>query len=278
MDNFGFIAAIGAALAWGTYIVPFKKSKTTNLMQFQVIMCLGIFGFALIVSPILGYSINLNFYGLAAGFMWAIGNVMSLSAVENLGISKAMPLWVSVIILTSVLWGSLVFHESVSPGGIGGIVLIIIGVILVGMVGEGNSKNIKKGIALALLSGIIFGAQLTPLKLGHLSAQVFFFPMSLGIVLTGLAIGFVNKVDFEKKGAVAAAFSGGIWSLGNLLGVIAVSILGLAKGTPVTQSAVLIAVLWGLFYFKEIPQLRQRIQVLIGALILLSGVIMLGLA
>lgn len=58
MTNIGFLAALGAALAWGSYIVPFKKSPSSNLIQFQALMTVGVFLFAAVISPILGYSVN----------------------------------------------------------------------------------------------------------------------------------------------------------------------------------------------------------------------------
>lgn len=280
MENLGFLAALGAALAWGSYIVPFKKSRASDLVQFQALMTVGVFLFALIISPVLGYSINLNFYGLLSGVMWASANAISLLVISDLGISKGVPIWVSLVILTSFLWGALIFNE-LPAGillGIIGIILIIFGVCLVGSSGSAKSQNAKRGLFLAIVAGIIFGTQLVPVKLANLMPQIFFFPMSFGIMITGLTIAVLKQVTFKNEAVLASLLSGAIWSLGNLLAVIAVSLIGLAKGFPLTQSAVLIAVFWGLFYFKEITQPKHRLQVLIGAIILLIGVITLGLA
>lgn len=280
METEGFLAAIGAALAWGSYIVPFKKSPTSNLLQFQALMTIGAFLFASAVSPIIGYSINFNFYGILSGVMWASANSMSLIVVKDLGISRGVPVWVSLVILTSFLWGAVVFHELPTGilAGILGIILIISGVVLVGSSGNVESQNVRRGLILAIIAGIIFGSQLVPVKLANLTPQIFFFPMSFGIMITGLIIALLKQVKFKNEAVLASLLSGAIWSLGNLLAAISVSLIGLAKGFPLTQSAVLVAVLWGLFYFKEIKLRRHRIQVLVGAIILLLGVIILGLA
>ncbi len=280
MENLGFLYALGAALAWGSYIVPFKKSRASDLVQFQALMTVGVFLFALIISPILGYSINLNFYGILSGVMWALANVISLVVISDLGISRGIPVWVSLVILTSFLWGALVFNEL--PAGIWvgilGIVLIILGVILVGSSGNIQSRNVKRGLILAVIAGVIFGSQFVPLKLAQLQPQTSFFPMSFGVVLTGLMIALFKRVRFKQEAVLSSLLSGAIWSLGNLLAVISVSLIGLSKGFPITQSAVLIAVLWGLFYFKEVTGLKDRVQVLIGAMILIGGVVALGMA
>lgn len=280
MEILGILAALGAALCWGTYIVPFKKYPTSNLVQFQVLMTVGVFLLALVIAPVIGYSINFNFYGLLSGVMWASANAISLIVVKDLGISRGVPVWVSLVILTSFLWGAVTFHELPTGILVGfmGIILIISGVVLVGSSGNVESRNIRRGLILAIIAGIIFGTQLVPVKLANLSPQIFFFPMSFGIMITGLTIAFLKQVKFKNEAVLASLLSGAIWSLGNLLAVISVSLIGLSKGFPITQSAVLIAVLWGLFYFKEIPGRRSKLQVLIGAGILLIGVIVLSIA
>lgn len=105
MENLGFLAAIGAALVWGSYMTPFKKSSSSNHVQFQAVMTVGIFIFALIVLPIIHYSFSINIYGLIAGIIWASANAMSLTAISDLGLSRALPIWVSAVIITSFFLG-----------------------------------------------------------------------------------------------------------------------------------------------------------------------------
>ena len=280
MNNLGFLLAIGAALCWGTYIVPFKKSQSQNLLQFQALMGTGIFISGFIASILFDYSLQLNVYGLLSGFLWASANVLSLTAVLNLGISKAIPILASLVILSSFLWGALVFGELPSGLIIGfaGIGLIILGVILVSTTTNTQSQNTKKRLFTAILAGIIFGSQLVPLKVGNVATKDFFFSVCLGIFLTGLLIALFKKTRFKNEAVGLSLLSGIIWNIGNLLSLVAISLIGLAKAIPISQSSTLIAVLWGLFYFKEITQRKFRIQVLIGAAILLLGVIILSLA
>lgn len=278
MENLGLLAALGAAIFWGSYIVPFKKSQTTNIWQFQAVMGLGIFLSGLFFSKFLGYSLSLNSFGLISGILWAIANAISLVAVVNLGMTKSIPLISSLVILSSFLWGALVFNEL--PGtlifGFLAVVLIVIGVVVVGSTGNTHSQNIRKGLILAILSGLIFGSQLVPLKIGAVSTQDFFFSLCLGIFFASLLIALALKTKFEKKGMVWSLLSGIIWNIGSLLSLIAISKIGLAKGMPISQLAILVAVLWGLFYFKEITKPKDRLQILAGAIILLIGVIIVA--
>ncbi|MBI3109613.1 hypothetical protein HYZ06_01090 [Candidatus Daviesbacteria bacterium] len=280
MENLGFLAALGAALFWGSYMVPFKISKSQNLLQFQALMAVGIGLSGLLISLILGYSLTLNMYGLLSGVLWASANAISLVAILNLGLSRAAPLLASLVILSSFLWGALVFGEL--PTGITmgffGIGLIVLGVILVSTTGNTHSQNVKKGLLAGIVAGLIFGSQLVPIKVGNVATRDFFFPVCAGIFITGILISQAMRVKFKNEAIKESLSSGFIWNIGNLLSLISLSMIGLSKMGPVSQSAILIAVLWGLYYFKEITQRKQVMQVLSGAVILLLGVVILGLA
>ncbi len=115
-----------------------------------------------------------------------------------------------------------------------------------------------------------------PLKVGNVLPQDFFFPVCLGIFISGLLIFVLKRARFRKEAIVSSLLSGVIWNIGNLLSIISISLIGLSKGLPITQSASLVAVLWGLFYFKEVTSAKAKLQVLIGAIFLIGGVVTLG--
>ena len=280
MNNLGFLLALGAAIAWGSYAVPFRKSKTENLIQYQAVMTIGILLSGFIFSLIIGYPISFNIYGLLSGFLWAIANFISLSAFANLGISKAAPILSSLVIISTFLWGIFAFNEL--PTGIimasVGILVIVVGVIIVSTINSTKSLNTKKGLVSAVLAGLIFGSQLVPLKIGKVEPSDFFFSSTMGIFIIGMIIFLLKRAQIEKKAVRMSLFSGIIWNVGNLLSIIAVSLIGIAKSIPLTQLALLVAVLWGVFYFKEVRSRKDILQVLIGAFVLLAGVVVLSLS
>lgn len=280
MINLGFLAALGAALAWGSFMVPFKKSGSSNLIQFQAFIAVAIGFSGLIFSLVLGYPLTLNVYGLISGVLWAVANALSLGAIMNLGLSRAVPLMSSLVVVFSFLWGALFFHEI--PAGLTtgflGIGLIVTGVLLVSSTENMESRNIRRGLLAGIFAGLIWGSQLVPLKIGNVLTADFFFPVCLGIFLTGILIAVIKGIKFKYEAVGFSLASGVIWNIGNLLSLISLSLIGLSKAGPVSQTSSLVAVCWGLFYFKEMPRRRQKAQVLIGALILISGVITLGLA
>ncbi len=280
MNNLGFLAALGAALAWGSYAVPFKVSRSENLIQYQALIAVGIGLYGLAISLIFRFPLNLNTYGLLSGVLWAIANAISLTAIVDLGLSRAVPLMSSLVVVSSFLWGALIFHDFPAGLAVGflGIWLIAFGVILVSSTGNMASRNVRKGLSAGISAGLIWGSQLVPLKVGHVTTQDFFFPVCLGIFMSGLLIFVIKKARFKKEAIELSLLSGMIWNIGNLLSIFAISLIGLAKGLPITQSASLVAVLWGLFYFKEVTNKKARVQVLIGAIILLGGVATLAFA
>lgn len=279
MDNLGLLYALAAALAWGSYLAPFKLSGTTNKLHYQALMGVGVLISGLILTFLMKYSLQLNMYGIASGILWAVANLISLFAITNLGLSKAIPIISSLVVLTSFLWGSLVFGE-LSAGlltGFLGIGLIILGVCLVGSVGNSDSKNIKRGLMYAIVSGIIFGSQFTPVQIAKITAPHFFFAMSVGVFITTMLILLMTRTKLQplsKEGLL----SGAVWNLGNLFGATAVSLIGLAKGLPVTQLAVVVGVIWGILYFREIKSTNSIIQIIFGVIIFLIGVVLLNFA
>lgn len=280
MTNPGLLAALGAAVFWGSYMVPFKHSGVSNLKLFQALIAFGIGLSGFVISLILGYPITLNSYGLLSGVLWALANILGLSAVSNLGLSRAVPLMSSLVVIFSFLWGAVVFKELPSGVAVGalGILLIVLGVVVVSLTGSSQSRNIKKGLILATLAGLIWGSQLVPLKWGSVATRDFFFSVCLGIALTGLLIFALLRGKFQKGMFISGFLSAFVWNIGNLLSLLAVSLIGLSKAGPIAQTTVLVSVFWGVFYFKEARSLKIKLQILAGAGVLMAGIIILGTA
>lgn len=135
------------------------------------------------------------------------------------------------------------------------------------------------GFLAALGAALAWGTYMVPFKKSKSSNFIQFQAViAVGIGFSGLIIFVIKRARFKAEAIKESLLSGLIWNVGNLLSLISLSIIGLSKMGPISQSATLVAVLWGLFYFKEITNLRAKRQVLIGAAILFAGVITLGFA
>jgi len=75
---------------------------------------------------------------------------------------------------------------------------------------------------------------------------------------------------------LAGGTSGLLWSIGNFFSLISVNLLGEGVGYPLVQTSILIAGLWGIFFFKEV-QGRDRIASwLMSALLTIFGILLLS--
>jgi glucose uptake protein len=279
-ESIGFIYALIAAMVWGVHLVPFKKMKA-NVYYSQFLMCLGIFISTMFISIIFKFPFSLSILGLVAGVIWSFGNIASLSAVNEIGLSRAFPIWISNTLITFT-WGVVIFKELTSPLsiiiGLSGVLLIFIGCFLVGTTKKKKEKSTSKGIILALIAAVLFGSTFVPLKLSGMSGEEFFFQMAIGIMITSTLI-FIFKKNIPKDLQInKGLLTGTLWSIANLFAIYANIILGLSRGGPLTQTAALIGALWGLFYFKEFTEKKQVIQIIVSSIIVVTGAILIGLA
>ncbi|MDI6826433.1 MAG: GRP family sugar transporter [Candidatus Aenigmarchaeota archaeon] len=276
----GFIYAVIAAIVWGTHLVPFKKMKA-NIYYSQFLMCLGIFLLTSLMSILFKFPLSLSIPGLVAGVIWTIGNFSALSAIREIGISRAFPIWISNT-LVMFTWGVVLFKELTSlPSlvlGLLGVLLIFIGCVLVGRTKKEKEKSTKKGIILALIAALFFGSGFVPLKLTEMSGEKFFFQMSTGIMITSTFI-FILRIDIPKDLQITKGLlTGFLWAIANLFGIYATLLLGLSRGGPMTQTAALMGALWGLFYFKEFKEKKRVIRIIVSSIIVVTGAILIGLA
>ncbi|MEX2348887.1 MAG: GRP family sugar transporter, partial [Nitrosopumilaceae archaeon] len=83
---------------------------------------------------------------------------------------------------------------------------------------------------------------------------------------------------FIKKETIAGLVSGILFNLGSLSVLVAVGLIGITTAFPISQTATLFAVSWGILYFKEIVQKQGILRVAGGAAIILCGATLLAIA
>ena len=278
-STIGFIAAFISMLGWGSYLVPMKRIRDYDPFYFQALMCVAIFASSSIIA-FLYNSFIFSYLGILSGILWSSGNILSVQAVKSSGLSRSAPIWMGIGIFISFIWGILFFEEALASLiiGLAGISLLIVGISLVASTGEDKESSNLKGIILTIIAGFIFGCYLVPLKLSKLQPIDFLFPMSLGILIGGLAIYFVKREKIDRQIILPGAFSGLIWNIANFTSFFAVLNLGISIGFPLTQMALFVSVLWGLLYFHEIKSRNKVIRLVAGAVVLFIGAILLGLS
>ncbi|MAG91978.1 hypothetical protein CMO83_04850 [Candidatus Woesearchaeota archaeon] len=275
----GIISAAVAAIGWGSYFVPMKKIKKFDPFYFQLLICIGVLISSSIIVFLYG-SFSLSYYGILSGVLWTIGNVLVIFAVNSLGLARTGPISGGIVSSMSFLWGLLYFKEIISSllFGIVGIFLLIMGIVLISATTKNSGSYNFKGLIFAVSAAVLFGMYIVPLKVSGLEPMQFLFSMSLGIFASGLVFYLIKFSKFDKEIIISGLSSGVLWNIANIASFFAVANLGLAIGFPLTQIALFVNVLWGLVYFHEITERKKIIKLGIGAVVLFTGAVLLGIS
>jgi len=275
LNSLGFASAVVSAFSWGTFFVPVKKVKVGNIWQLQGATGIGVILFAIPIGFLWGFEILPS--GLLSGTIWAIGNILALYSVRLIGLSRTSPFLAGFSILVSFLWGILFFGEKFN--------YLILAIAAVGLLLGGlpfivnTTKGLpiqKKGYFVAAASGLIGGSYVIPMQATH-SLQSGFFSSSLSIFVIGIPLLFFSR-RFVKKEIAAGILSGSLFNVGSLTVLIAVGLIGITVAYPISQTATLFAVSWGILYFKEIVDRRHISRAIIGAGLIMCGAGLLTIA
>jgi glucose uptake protein len=276
----GYLAALCSALMWGSNNVPVKKSTGYDSYYFSFLMSLGIFLVGLIIS-VINQSFVFSWWGIFTGFIWSIGNILTIYAIKYIGLARSMPVLQGVIIPVSFFSGLIFFGELVNNFwlAIFSLLLFAIGGYFL-TAGESDKKplKIKLGLFLSILAGLIFGLYGVPFRLSEVAAGDFVFSVSLGIFFTSTSIYLLKFSPPKKEYVLPAMIAGGMWNLGNFSSFFAISALGLTLGYPLTQLAMFVNILWGVMYFKEIKSRKAITKIVLGSVLLFGGAILLSLS
>ncbi len=275
LNPLGLLLAIGAAICWGSFFVPVRKVEVVDIWQLQGATGIGVMLFAIPVGFFSGF--QLLPAGLLSGAIWAFSNILALYSVRLIGLSRTSPFLAGFSILVSFLWGILYFGEKFDYLVLA---VIAIGLLLGGLFFVSNtSKNspIRKiGYLTATASGLVGGSYVIPLQATN-SLQSGFFSSSLAIFAIGIPLFLISR-KFTKKEMIAGTLSGGLFNIGSFAILIAVGLIGITVAYPISQTATLFAISWGILYFKEIVQRQSVLRVIAGSGLILFGATLITIA
>eukprot|EP01112_Ceratiomyxa_fruticulosa_P008558 TRINITY_DN2219_c0_g2_i2.p1 TRINITY_DN2219_c0_g2~~TRINITY_DN2219_c0_g2_i2.p1 ORF type:complete len:322 (-),score=46.00 TRINITY_DN2219_c0_g2_i2:155-1120(-) len=307
----GYLAASIAILFFGSFGIPIKSKRVVEAgIDPVVFQCYYSFAVFLTSWLLLAfYPFQFTYLGIVGALLWVPSSILSIFAVNFLGISIAQGTWSGITIMVSFIWGAAVFHDEVKNLWLAILALLLLALGITGLslcqykfynpfspsmhneydplmpVNESEkpvepSKNRMLGILCAVFLGILNGSMLVPLRYLPKDFPPLVYPVSFGIgvmVVTPVAalLYFVVKRKRpELKPTVAAIpgmLSGTMWNVGNVGSVIATLKLGLTIGFPLTQLALLVAGIWGMVLFGELAGKLCKVQFFIAAVVLLGG-------
>ena len=152
------------------------------------------------------------------------------------------------------------------------------------------------GIACSVFSGTWGGSIMAPEKLAkaNTSGTGYLISFAIGAAIVTIALWIMRFVyHWSRLGSASDAFqalpsfhirvmwlpgctAGALWSIGNFFSLISVMYLGEGVGYSVTQSAMLVSGLWGIFYFKEVTGYEAITKWFMSALLTISGILLLS--
>jgi glucose uptake protein len=247
-----------------------------------------------------------EFLGLCAGAVFNLGNMLLLGAVSLAGMAIAFPIAMGVALVAGALWNFLL-----NPGGSAAFLFgggaVTVGAVVAGIFAyrlyfvepKKNKKIGSRAILISLAGGLFLGS-FTPLVQTARSGENGLGPYSTGLVF---AIGvffstfafspfFMNlpvkgePVDvaeyFRDRGKrhVMGILGGIVWYIGEITVLLAGRVEGAARVQPsvvylFSQGGIVIAIVCGLYIWKELPGATMRVKTWLGLTVVL---LLIGIA
>ncbi len=287
--------ALITVFGWGTWLAPSHKVTFPN----QQIKTLYVVATNFVIATVIALwqgdvwkqtasTFWLTFLG---GIIWSVGGLCAFTSTNNLGIAKAFGIWAPLNIITSLLWGAILFDEFVNftPRTILlfvlSILIILAGVLLI-IFAKGADESEQKhgafrlGVIGAVGAGVFWGSYFIPVKYSGVSPWAGALPLAVGMVagstflalLAGQTWRLVAPADYVRAG-----LTGGLWSLGNYGMLLLVGVLGAGKGFTIAQISIVVNALIGIYWFHEpAPKSRVARLTFIGCVLATIGGILLG--
>jgi glucose uptake protein GlcU len=242
---------------------------------------------------------HLIIWAILAGCLWAVANTLTIFAVRDVGLSIAFPLWNSNSLL-GILWGVLLFHELRGAtlgrwlGVVGGALLMFGGAtaLAVASAGQAPSGNAMRGVAAALMAGVLWGTMYIPYRKAYLTGMnplsfITLFTIGELVMMTAIAVSFsggVTPLWRELSSAREVLFwlllGGFVWVIGDLFQQFAVKYAGITRGIPLSNTNQLWGLLWGVMVFGELRGASHAslVQIIGGSLVMALGALVIALS
>lgn len=240
------------------------------------------------------YVPHLIVWGIMAGCLWAVGNTLTIFAVQDIGLSVAFPLWNSNSLI-GIIWGTLLFKElhraawSRKIGVIGGATVIFVGAVLISAASnsEAGHAHAVRGVGAALGAGLMFGSMYIPYRKAYITGMnplsfLTFFTIGEMTTITILAITFLggaqrfyHELGVNRTILFWPLLGGFMWVIGDLLQNYATKYVGISRGVPLSNTNQLWGLLWAILVFGELHGLGRHIyeQVIGGSLLMALGAV-----
>ena len=141
-EGSGISAALLASLAWGTFGVPIKAASMeveVNFFVMQSYKTIVCFVTSWLVI-FLGEPVRWTPWGIVSGLFWVPGAACGIYGIRNAGVAVAVGTWSSIMVISSCIFGIIIFQESVKDTRQTFLAFFILMIGLVGMSRYSDTK------------------------------------------------------------------------------------------------------------------------------------------
>ncbi len=290
----GFGLSLGVAILKAVSDVTQKRATTVIAHDEIVILlqrCIEVLVAILVlaagvylafISPSISASLYTYFAVviLAAGVNFAAFycNVRALRLSDVSLVSPISQLTPAVLLVTSPF----MLGESVSAGGVAGVLLVVLGAYVLGIKHARVSVRSlyepllhlasDRGVRYALLASVLYGFSANLDKIGVKMSDPFVFTIASGVAMaSGIALySFVahrNRLIITGSQVNSGLYPGLSGGVGSLLQMIAISLWPVAYVIAVKRLSAVFSVLTGAYLFKE----KDLLPRLLGAAVMVAG-------
>lgn len=311
--TFGFVLALISAFPFAAYILP-RKLSTLPVLEYQFWLSIAIVPSFLFIAwlfqaPLTGRR-DLLFWAFSCGLLWAMGSIFYSLAVDHLGVARSTPIKNLAPMFAST-YGIVIFGEYTirEPRGllmdILGVSFMVLAAVILGRAGaleherafaydaSRTAMERKKafiwGWVFSFLTAVMYGSYSIPLK--HVLRQGF-SPYSacahlgLGVLTFSIMLYATSKImggqlDFvypNRRELGLTTCAGVIWASGQLLGTVAMLHVPMSVSWPVSNLSTLIAIVWGVWVFREVHLEKHKGEVAASVGFYILGLVLLALA
>ena len=229
--------------------------------------------------------------------MFNAANILLAAAISIAGMSVAFPVGIGLALVLGVFMNYLIDRKGDPTLLLMGVALIVVAIlcnafaykIKDGMVREKKSTNLRKGIGLSIICGVLmsffygFVARTMDMNFaaaaptaGKMTPYSAFFVFTVGVfastfLFNGIAMRkpvtgepISGREYFKGKPPVhlVGILGGLIWGLGNGINLVAAGKAGTAISYGLGQGATLVSALWGILVWREFAGAPKKANIL----------------
>lgn len=288
------IYAIITVLAWGSWLIPSQRIEFSNLHVRTFYVSIANFILAFLVfwrRGGQGLTLETAWLPAIGGLIWAVSGYCAFTAIDKIGLTRAVGIWTPLNIIVGMIWGVLLFDEFVGAEIttllllVFSLTMMIAGILIIIFARGGDTQQrVHSGFAGGLLAaigaGILWGTYFIPINISQQSMWEAAFPLAIGIFLGATVLMLLTRGNPQlphRRDYALAGLSGLIWGIGNYGMLLMTETIGTGPGFAIAQLGLIVNVAFGIFLYKDPkPGTRAAWVTFLGVILALVGGTLLG--